>query len=514
MENQPQNFFLYVRKSTDESDRQIKSIPAQLAELAEFAAKEGLTIIKTFEESRTAKSPGRPQFNLMLKEIEKGKAQGILAWHPDRLARNSVDGGRIVYLVDTGKILDLRFPTFRFEASAHGKFMLNIAFCQSKYYIDNLSENIKRGYRQKLRDGIWPGRAPVGYINDKATKGIVPDPGKAPLVRKAFQLYASGDYAIYEVRKRVNGLGLLSTTGKVMSVSNYQKTFKNPLYYGAMRFKGELHEAKHDPIITKKLFDEAQAVMERKSKPKTPELKPYRYRGVFRCGECGCFITTETQKGHNYLRCTKRVSPCSQKCVREERIPDEINRAIQMVVLKSEVADWLVGELEQERSTEAATNAAAIARITALVAECDRKLDLLLDMRLDGQINEPEYLSKKHVLINEKAELKGKLVAFEHNRRNRLEPAIAFINEAKQATFFLTDGNPDKSRDFLRNVGSNLTLAEKRLSVDFKTPWKLVADFNSTHLETAAAGGEISQKSNWRSFLLKVKTFFAENPDL
>src|SRR5208337_4500277 len=104
-------FFIYVRKSTDESDRQVLSIQAQLFELHEYAKREGLTVLKVFEESRTAKSPGRPQFNLMLAEIDKGKAQGILAWHPDRLARNSVDGGRVVYLVDIGKILDLRFPT-------------------------------------------------------------------------------------------------------------------------------------------------------------------------------------------------------------------------------------------------------------------------------------------------------------------------------------------------------------------------------------------------------------------
>ena len=190
----------------------------------------------------------------MLSEIEKGKAQGILAWHPDRLARNSVDGGRIVYLVDTGKIRDLKFPTFRFEPSAHGKFMLNIAFCQSKYYVDNLSENIKRGNRQKLRNGIWPNRPPAGYFNDRNARSIVVHAEKAVLVRKAFELYATGKYPLYEVRKRMHELGLLSCADKRMAVSDFQKMFKNPFYYGVMNFKGELYEGKHEPIISKRFL--------------------------------------------------------------------------------------------------------------------------------------------------------------------------------------------------------------------------------------------------------------------
>src|SRR3989338_9006990 len=160
------NFFIYVRKSTDEPNRQILSIESQVDELKEFAQKEGLKIAKTFIESQTAKEPGRPIFNEMLSEIEKREAEGILAWHPDRLARNSVDGGKIIYLVDTGKIKQLKFPTFWFENTPQGKFMLNIAFGQSKYFVDNLSENTKRGLRQKLRRGEYPGWAPLGYLND------------------------------------------------------------------------------------------------------------------------------------------------------------------------------------------------------------------------------------------------------------------------------------------------------------------------------------------------------------
>jgi len=155
-------FFLYARKSTDEPDRQILSIESQIDELREFAVREHLDVVQEFIESQTAKEPGRPIFNEMIKRIENGEANGILAWHPDRLARNSIDGGRIIYLIDTEKIVALKFPTFWFDPTPQGKFMLNIAFGQSKYYIDNLSENVKRGLRQKVRRGEYPGVAPTG----------------------------------------------------------------------------------------------------------------------------------------------------------------------------------------------------------------------------------------------------------------------------------------------------------------------------------------------------------------
>lgn len=138
-------YFIYCRKSIEEEERQILSIEAQLAELRDFAKQNNLFVIKEYTESRTAKEPGRPIFNEMLGEIEKGNASGILAWNPDRLARNSIDGGRVIYLVDIGKITSLKFPTFWFEATPQGKFMLSVAFGQAKYYTGNLRENILRG---------------------------------------------------------------------------------------------------------------------------------------------------------------------------------------------------------------------------------------------------------------------------------------------------------------------------------------------------------------------------------
>jgi len=135
-------YFIYCRKSTEEEERQILSIEAQLTELREYAKQNNLFVVREFTEKQSAKERGRPVFNEMLSQIEKGKANGILAWNPDRLAINSIDGGRIIYLVDTGKIQSLKFPTFWFEPMPQGKFMLSVAFGQAKYYTDNLRENI------------------------------------------------------------------------------------------------------------------------------------------------------------------------------------------------------------------------------------------------------------------------------------------------------------------------------------------------------------------------------------
>ena len=171
-------YFIYARKSTEEEDRQILSIEAQLVELKEFAAKEKLEIVASFQEAKTAKEPGRIIFGEILARIEKGEANGIISWHPDRLARNSVDGGKIIHMIDKRAITALKFPTFWFEPTPQGLFMLSIAFGQSKYYIDNLRENVKRGMRQKLRNGVWPSLAPIGYLNNPKTRGIDIDPVK------------------------------------------------------------------------------------------------------------------------------------------------------------------------------------------------------------------------------------------------------------------------------------------------------------------------------------------------
>ncbi|HNR81174.1 MAG TPA: recombinase family protein, partial [Candidatus Pacearchaeota archaeon] len=208
-------YFLYARKSTEDEERQVMSIEAQLAELADFAKRENLDIAERFIESKSAKKPGREIFNEMIQKIYASKEPvGILAWHPDRLARNSVDGGQVIYLIDIGKIASLRFPTFWFEPTPQGLFMLQVAFGQSKYYSDNLSENVKRGIRQKLRRGEWPGLAPFGYVNNPKTRTIEPDQVKARVIKKAFEEYAQGRHTLESLGQRLSFWGVVSGTGK------------------------------------------------------------------------------------------------------------------------------------------------------------------------------------------------------------------------------------------------------------------------------------------------------------
>src|SRR5258705_5967873 len=180
-------YFIYCRKSSEAEDRQVMSIESQLSTLRQtFGQRETIEIVDIYEEAFSAKAPGRPLLNQMLSRIERGEAEGIVAWAPDRLARNSIDGGRIVYLLDRGKIQDLKFATYTFENNSQGKFMLQIMFGQSKYYSDALSENVKRGNRTKIEKGWRPNQTPLGYLNDAATKTIITDPVHFPLIRKMF----------------------------------------------------------------------------------------------------------------------------------------------------------------------------------------------------------------------------------------------------------------------------------------------------------------------------------------
>jgi len=515
-------YFLYARKSTDEPDRQILSIEAQITELKEYAEREQLTIKQTFIESQTAKEPGRPVFNEMLSLVEKGCANGILAWHPDRLARNSVDGGRVIYLTDTGKLTTLKFPTFWFDATPQGKFMLNIAFGQSKYYVDNLSENVKRGLRQKVRRGEAVGVAPTGYLNDIVSHKMARDPERFRLIRKMFELYATGNYSIKSLREIIFDIGLVSRKGKKLSNSNVQKILTNPMYYGAFLSNGELFAGTHEPCVSKKLFDSVQTVLTSKTCPKKRGEKLFPLRGLFSCGECGCSITAESKKGHSYYRCTKKKDgiKCSQRYVREELLTEQINEMIQKVSLPKDWADQMLEQLEKDGSDTAQSDALFAQKTKNEIKAHDNKLDTLLDAHLEQAISREEYTAKKNKVLSQKMNLEQKLKDFERKGNAWLELSRKFILTAHQAENVALGENLFAKKDFLKNRGSNRLLAERRARVDFKKPWDFVFDckkkfeFRRGDPDTKNLLGEeiFAQNAFFLPLLDKIRTFFKENP--
>jgi len=466
-------FFLYARKSTDTEDKQVLSIQSQLNEVREYARLQGLEVTQEFQEARTAKSPGRPVFDEMIKRIEQGEASGIVAWHPDRLARNSIDGGKIIYLVDTGKISSLAFPTYRFDTSAQGKFMLNIIFGQSKYYVDNLSENTKRGLREKVRLGEYPSFAPIGYTNDRGK--IIVDDTNAPLVKKLYALCAEGKYSLLELRKLATAFGLVSKRQKKpLSFSNVHRILTNPFYYGLFVYKGEIFQGTHDPIIEKDLFDKVQEIIKFRSKPIINKNQYFAFRGFLRCAECGCQITAETQKGHAYYHCTKKRGPCAQaKYLREENLAHQIKEAIEKVALGEGLFSPMMNELEREKTLLEADKIFAKRNAEIKLQEIDAKLKTLLDLFMDNTITVEEYREKKAQLLDQKVELENNPMT---PNGKWLEQMKSFLTLAHQATSIAAKANYEAQRDFLRSCGSNLSLNNGTLVVTYRYPWRYIAE--------------------------------------
>ena len=465
-------YFIYARKSTDDEDRQVLSIEAQLKELREYAKRENIAVINEVIEAKTAKKPGRPLFNDVLFQIERGAAEGILAWHPDRLARNSIDGGKIIYLIDQKVIQDLRFPTFRFDNNAQGKFMLSIVFGQSKYYIDALSENIRRGIRLKLSKGIWPQWAPVGYLNDRKTRSIILDEGKAPFIKKTFELYATGSYTLEGIRGKINSLGMSGRRDKPLSRSDYQFILQNPLYYGVFRYKGEMYEGTHEPIITKKLFDKCQEVMRLRGKHKEKQSKLFVFKGLMRCGECGRSITAEVQKGHTYYHCTKRLVRCSQKYIREEELAAQVKAIIQKVSLSDDWTEKILNELTKDKNEAVQSSGLPQQNLDSKIKEIDDKISRLIDMYLMGSLTLEEYQAKKESFIGEKKKLQESAKDFAAVGSNRFEPAKEFVTSLNRARCAIEEGNLESQKEFLEKIGSNFILKERRLVFSSEAPYR------------------------------------------
>src|SRR3989339_612249 len=467
-------YFIYARKSTDDEERQQLSIPAQLDELRTFAEKEGLIITDTFIESKTAKVPGRELFNQMLDRVEKGGAQGILSWHPDRLARNAVDAGRIVYFLDRNILTDLKFLTFWFQNTPQGLFMLSIAFGQSKYYVDALSVNTKRGLRQKVRLGWMPSQAPRGYLNERLSKTIIKDPKEWKQIKQLFEYYSQGTHTFSDASDFLAKNNFKSSYGNNLKIDAVKSILKNPFYCGLFWYSKELHQGKHEPIISKRLFDQTQEVLSLRGKPQTKLKVPKPFTNLIRCGECGMMITSEVQKGYLYYRCTKKskIHQCSQPFIREEKLLEQLNDNIKKLVLRPDWGKQMLVKLKTERDNISQSVMVASKELKERVSIINKKISFLLESFLDQIISKEDYLLKKSQLVSEKKSLEEKILTLSRRPFDWLERMRNWVISALEADKIAEDNkNLFQKREFVQKWRCELTPRDKTVDCDLPDQW-------------------------------------------
>lgn len=506
-------YFAYCRKSTEDEDHQVLSIESQRQELRRYAERERLLVIETAEESRSAKNPGRPVFDDLLRRIERGEADGILAWHPDRLARNALDGGRIIHLLDKGDLVSLRFPTYTFENTSQGKFMLAIMFGQSKYYVDSLSENVRRGNRTKRERGWIPGRPPIGYLNGVAESGekiIVRDPVRYPIVAQLWKLLLSGGYSVPQLlRIATNEMGLRTPRrrrlgGSPLSVSGIYRIFSNPFYAGQLVYGGQTYRGKHDPVVSLGQFERAQILLGKANRAR-PKGHEFAYTGLIRCGTCGGSITAEHKTNrfgsrYVYYHCThkKAGAECREKCVEEKCLEEQILVFLRRIwISQSEVNDALAA-LEKERTQEHGLDASMRNSIDGSIQSCARSMDTLTRLRYRELISEEEFVRQRSELMREDAVLRERLAGL--GTQEWIEPARNLFLFSNRAVFWLAHGTLAEKRLILATVGSNPVLSGKKLSIDALKPFELM--------------GEKRSSSTWQALVSDVRTYFLEHRGL
>lgn len=339
-------YCLYARKSSEADERQAMSIDSQIKEMTQIAEKEGIEIVETIKESKSAKSSGqRIGYNKVILGLQERRFNSVLTWAPDRLSRNAGDLGTLVDLMDQGVLMKIQTSGQTFTNTPDEKFLLMILCSQAKLENDNRSKNVKRGMRAKCETGVRPGSPPVGYCLERGEKftdisTIEVDKVRAPYIKQIFKLVAQEGMSGRQVWEHMKNSGFRSKNDKIVALSMIYKILGDTFYLGKFEYpqgSGNWYEGAYTPLITKKMYDQAQANLTVSPKGKWGR-KQFYFNKIFKCGVCGSSVCGETHinrhgKEYTYYKCNRHLSytKCKEKYIREHQLIKEVARLIEQI---------------------------------------------------------------------------------------------------------------------------------------------------------------------------------------
>lgn len=482
----------YVRVSSREQQEQGNSPAAQKRLLWEFARNNSYNVVRDFEATESAKGSGRKVFDEMLEYIRKHNIKYLIVEKTDRLTRNFTDYGLLedlmknfgltIHCVKEGMALNK-------DSRSNDKFIFGIRALVAKNFIDNLTEEVDKGIKEKLRLGEYPHQAPLGYLNakDPITKKsiIVIDEKNKTLVQTIFSVYATGQHSLKSIVQYVEDLKLtkdmpIGRCGLKKPVMS--RMLHDVFYIGKFMWKGKLYEGKHTPIVDLKTWHAVQDVLSGKNinRCKRHNIKPFVYKGVFSCGECQRTVTAEIKKGkYIYYRCTKFETACSQKPVRKETINTEAQKLCDSVHLSENGLAYVTAGLKQSLEEKRATHDKDYDMLVREHSMLKNRLDKMYEDKLDGRVTDEFYDSKYSEYKNRLDNLAERIAL--HNKANisYYEFGRKILELAKNAGKLFEQAKPEEKRELLQFVLSNSTIKDSMPDFTLKQPFFSIAKHSS-----------------------------------
>ena len=468
-------YYGYIRVSTARQGVRGVSLQEQRASIERFAVQRGITISRWFEERETAAKTGRPIWNEMLRLLRKRSAAGVVIHKIDRGVRNGRDWVDLTELVDRG-LIELYFANEQLDLTNRGgRLSADLQAVVAADYIRNLREEALKGINGRLKQGILPLPAPVGYLDCGAGKPKAIDPVKGPLVRRAFELYSTGRYNLHTLRAELGRMGLKNRRDGEVSINGLSTILRNPFYIGLIRVKRrkETYEGAHDPLIKKSLFDRVQGVLDGKLSAR-PEKHDFLFRRTVRCKSCNYSLIGETQKGHTYYRCHTPTCPITS--VREEAAEGQVSPLFLACQLDPEERAYLREKIEGMKTNwqdeTAARRKGLELKLSQLAGRRARLTDALIDRLLDRDLFE----ERQAALLEEKRTLEEQLANLGAPGSTGAQKLADFLERLDSAYSLYESGTPEEKRELLAKFTSNWLATGKEIDFTPLPEVQLVAE--------------------------------------